>query len=337
MQKSNILELFPIKDNKKWGYINQVGEVVIEPQFSDALPFHENLAAVKIQRKYGFINTSAEMVIDPQFDSAHSFHEGYAKVLKKKRNSYSNWGFIDIKGAYAVKSQFEAVNSFSNGLALVKNESGLSGFIDPTGAFIIPARFKGSIDNFSEGLAAVRDISGFVGYIDLKGEWAIKPQFEKAGPFSEGLAEVSVKGKVYFIDKNNTVIIDTGFDATSFLPNKFSEGLVKIYDSSGPERKKGGYMDTKGNIVIAPAFDWYEDFSEGFAMAGPCSTQQGLIDRQGKYVLPPLYYSVYGFSKGLCKIVPDVSRPETFGYIAKNFQFIWQPTKRFARKFWVNQ
>ena len=51
----------------KWGYINQEGEIVINPQFDFASFFSEGLARVVIGGKNGYINQEGEIVINPQF------------------------------------------------------------------------------------------------------------------------------------------------------------------------------------------------------------------------------------------------------------------------------
>ena len=62
-----------MKIGDKWGYVNQVGKIVIEPQFDDAYNFSKGLAAIKISDKWGYINHKGEIVIKPQFDDARSF------------------------------------------------------------------------------------------------------------------------------------------------------------------------------------------------------------------------------------------------------------------------
>ena len=64
-----------VKIGDKWGYINQVGKIVIEPQFDGAKIFSEGLAAIKISDKWGYINPGGEVVIKPQFDDARFFQK----------------------------------------------------------------------------------------------------------------------------------------------------------------------------------------------------------------------------------------------------------------------
>jgi hypothetical protein len=87
--------LFRIIENNKIGFANELGEIVIKPRFSAALPFHGGLAAycdscivVTMGEhkswqngKWGFINTLGEIVIPAQYDQIiDDFSSGYAKV-----------------------------------------------------------------------------------------------------------------------------------------------------------------------------------------------------------------------------------------------------------------
>ena len=53
-------KLFPIVDNGLWGYIDQDGEIKIEPIFLQASKFSEGLAAVRLKGIYGYINNQGE-------------------------------------------------------------------------------------------------------------------------------------------------------------------------------------------------------------------------------------------------------------------------------------
>ncbi len=61
--------LFPIKKDGKWGYIDKTGKIIIDPQYDDAWPFSEGLAAVMIvdeeTGKWGYIDKTGKYVWEP--------------------------------------------------------------------------------------------------------------------------------------------------------------------------------------------------------------------------------------------------------------------------------
>jgi len=100
----------------------------------------------------------------------------------------------------------------------------------------------------------------------VTGSLVIPPQFDSAGPFSEGLAAVETGGK---------------------------------------ESGKWGYIDKSGNLAIAPQFDRAEAFSEGLAAVrrGDDKTGKwGFIDKSGKYAIAPKWEHVTAFSRGLAVV-----------------------------------
>lgn len=72
--------LIPVPINGKYGYINQKGQIVIEPQFLSAGEFHSGLACVRKFGTFGFINTKGDLVIPYQFDRETTFNGSYASV-----------------------------------------------------------------------------------------------------------------------------------------------------------------------------------------------------------------------------------------------------------------
>ena len=68
------VELAAVKINGKWGYIDETGEFIINPQFEDAGLFADNgLAWIMVHGKYGYIDETGTIVINPQFDEARGF------------------------------------------------------------------------------------------------------------------------------------------------------------------------------------------------------------------------------------------------------------------------
>src|SRR4051812_40241607 len=83
------------------------------------------------------------------------------------------------------------------------------------------------------------------GYIDKGGKMVIPTQFERAGSFSEGLAEVRL-GRWGYVDASGKIVINPQFDHAF----AFSDGLAAV-DFGG----RYGYVDTAGKYVMNPQFD----------------------------------------------------------------------------------
>lgn len=71
-------------NSEKWGFIDEKGDYVVEPQYGYAGDFHEGMAAVGTgeypNRKWGFIDKTGKMVIEPQYIGANRFTDGVAVV-----------------------------------------------------------------------------------------------------------------------------------------------------------------------------------------------------------------------------------------------------------------
>lgn len=332
--------LFLIKQNQKWGYIDNTGKIVIEPQFQFADKFSEGLALVEVgHRTYGYVDGLGKFVINPQFrDNAGKFSEGLA-VVAIGEGSERRLVYIDKTGKTIIDSQLKGGSDFHEGLAAVRlpgNQStdskGKAGYIDKSGKEVINLQFE-SIEayDFSEGLAAIV-VDGKVGYINKAGNVVVAPQFDSVlikeglslgnsagfASFSGGLAAVcqGTPRKCGFIDKSGKVVIPLQFDLT--LP--FSEELagIKIGD-------KYGFIDKSGKIIINPQFDGAIKFSEGLAWV-IIGKKTGYIDKTGKVVINPQFDFAQDFSNGLALVQLGLRSEGKIGYIDKNGKYIWNPT-----------
>jgi hypothetical protein len=79
---------------------------------------------------------------------------------------------------------------------------------------------------------------------------------------------------------------------------------------------KFGYIDSLGNVLIKPQFDWAIQFSEGFAAVrinGKC----GYIDTSGNFAIQPKYLYGDGFKGGFARVWIKTSGGVKFGMINK--------------------
>ncbi len=70
-----------VKIPQKWGVINALGKVVVQPQFrSTGCVFSEGLLCHGTEQGVGFINRTGKLVIESGFSQAKDFSEGLAAV-----------------------------------------------------------------------------------------------------------------------------------------------------------------------------------------------------------------------------------------------------------------
>jgi hypothetical protein len=178
--------LFGISKNKKCGFIDGNGKVVVEPQFDRAGEFSEGLAPVCI----GLCEYAAT-------------DDGTPSPTEKGRIYRGKWGFIDTQGKMVINPRFSMAEEFQKGLAPVtveqlaivgfKPNQRKFGYIDKTGNFVIPQQFQSAekFDKFGLAIACVGDgESSRCGFINTSGKFAITPQFWRVEEFKNGLAKV---------------------------------------------------------------------------------------------------------------------------------------------------
>jgi hypothetical protein len=348
--------LFPVSENGKWGYVDEQGKMIIEPQFEMASDFKNDRAAVVIIDKgyknlHGYIDKTGKMVVAPQYDEAGDFSDGLAVVSKNYR-----WGYIDSTGKEVIPLQFIEALDFSEGLAAVYIQSEQAdrdsqwGYINKKGEVVIQPKFY-KAHKFHSGVAMV--VMGKFGetnpkgYIDRTGNFLIKPEIEGlSGDFSEDLIPIEIggrsektgermykhiSGKWGYVDKTGKTIIEPKFDGA----DEFSEGLANVTIG-----KKYGYIDKSGKVVIAPQFEFSSNsyqcayFSEGLA----CFERDGkigFIDKTGKVVIEPQFEFAEKFVGGFTQVLfPSLESSSDkkkeyrggFGIIDKTGKVLWKPT-----------
>jgi serine/threonine-protein kinase len=299
----------PVKIDKKWGYMDQTRQVVIQPQFNFASEFSEGLAVVEIDHKKGYINQSGQIVIQPQFLEAYGFSEGLAAVRIISMWGYGyidKFGYIDKSGQIAIQPHFDRTSSFSKGLAAIKIDNNW-GYIDQTGRVVIQPQFIEALD-FSEELASVK-IGTKWGYIDQTGQVIIPMEFDGAFPFSEGVAAVWSNKKSGYIDQTGQVVVQPQFDYAF----SFHEGLAAVQSN-----KKWGYINQTGEVVIQLQFDSAGGFAEGLAVV-QIGAQCGYIDQTGQVVVQPQFNFAFDFSEGMALVMLG----RDCRYIDKTGKFIY--------------
>jgi hypothetical protein len=322
----------PDVGHRLWGYVNEDGQVVIPPQYLDALPFREGLAAVETPQGWGFIDHHGEWVIPPRFIRADSFSGGLAVV----RDVNGLDGYIDPAGQWVIAPQFDFASRFIGGRASVKNLDGVYQEIDVEGRVVAREAdaspwdppHKSEQSDFQAHMYAQRgerefaliagsgllpamsnapESAGEWGYQDFSGRWVIGPQFDYADPFFDDLARVSIGDKVGFVDRDGEMAVPADFDDALL---RFSrDRTVVVYGD------RAALVDSAGRIVAdLGAWPWpelgeddfddltayvgFEDFFADGLMPWLHEGRWGYVDLDGHWAIPAQYDQAQFFRGG---------------------------------------
>ena len=165
-----------------------------------------------------------------------------------------------------------------------------------------------------EGMSLVLK-NNLYGYIDQYGQEIVKPQYIKAGSFSEGLAIVQagrLPGKAFkwgVIDKNGNVVIDFIYQQVGQWYGSFEGGLVSATLPEGI-----GLIDRQGKMVIPFKYGSIFPFRNGMAMvsAKQGGLKYGFVDRSGKEIVAPAYHKTEDFSEGMAVVGKEVRVTSSF-------------------------
>lgn len=306
---------------KDWGYINQKGDFVIQPQYRTCYGFSDNgLAVVNVNKKYAFINTKNEQIkIDVKNFKLYSVFgfglQGYSDGMVAVKVG-DNWGYLDTSGKLAIELKYDKATAFDKGYAIVKkadtyyiiDKKGVEteikdvasvkpfvngyapftdfakmvGFINNKGEKVVSASFV-SVGEFENGVAWAKNANKKIGFINAVGKWVIEPGFLSAKNFDavSGLARVKTLDGWAYTNIDGEII---KIDTESF--GDFNDGLAK-----GKKGGKIGYYNNKGEWIVAPEFDGGNNFKNGFA-AIKKGKKWGFVNTAGEIVVEPAYAGV---------------------------------------------
>jgi hypothetical protein len=196
----------------------------------------------------------------------------------------AQWFIIDSQGEPVGTAHFSDADGYgfaSNGLAAVQDaETGLWGFVDESGAWVIQPKFRQVWEFAANGLAPAQDDgTGLWGYVDESGSWAIEPKYSKAWPFYDnGTAEVqgAEHGDTIWIDEKG---------------NGLEGGSPRLQAVMDPETRLFGVMARDGTWALEPTYaDLTTDGHSDLLLARPQGSDLcGVVDAGGGWVVGPAF------------------------------------------------
>lgn len=332
--------LYRIQENGLYGFIDSVGNVIIEPQYKYVSPFSDGLALVvhdvswslvfgkaTNNIEYYYINKKNELVMDTVKVEGINFNfflgeDGY--VGSYELMDFWHYKFKDNSLGFCDQI-FDGLSS-NDGLIVFQDEkTKLWGYKDGHGRIKISPIYQYA-GQFNEERAAACDSNGVSCIIDVEGncrfmhtsvedEMVIFPYLYK-----NGLIWAYGNNGFYLIDKEGNVI--TSYPKT-FVVHPFSDNGYALVETSILGFYFSSYINTNGDFMTdfdgngelssMERFDKVTEYSEGYA-SRLVYGEWVFMDENFKF-LSVSYDSTGMFHEGYVK----VKNKTAWGYVDKNF------------------
>lgn len=200
----------------RFGYMDMEGNIVFEPRWGNAFPFHGGVAVVEdfnwLDNRY-FIDLSGNRLpqVSPPAEGDYNSTTFYNHLMTVYTENHSLSVMDDNGHIVYTKQRNEAawiLHYYVSECAWYISEGEQYGLINREGEFIIEPLY-GCLDEngtpFIEDVAAVA-IDGLWGYIRKDGTFEIEPRWDEADSFCNGLARVESNGMMHYIDHSGRVV-----------------------------------------------------------------------------------------------------------------------------------
>lgn len=298
-----------IKD-KKYGFINKNGDVIIPLIYDDAFPFYNGYTSVKSNDKWNYINEKGEtifsdslifsyrpiinnlavfMIADNEVESRKRMHsedrkgsQTFVEYLNQIEKKQLKEGLINTNGKIIVEPLFDEISGyFIDGFMRVRN-NGKAGIINQKGEIVIPLEYDNVLDNKNNQFTAQRDNKW--GIIDTENNIIIPFEYKRVGSFENGLALIIDQGTGY-VNTHNEVVIEPHYSFN--LLGDFHNELALVKKDN-----KYGYINKSDQIIIPIIYDNALPFYNNTTIVSKDGLTFLLIKKVIKYKIYPNH--IYG-------------------------------------------
>ena len=321
-------QLIPYRKGKLWGYSTPDKKMVIQPKWQETTFFVDGVAAVKQDNKWGLINEEGKEIIPIQYEYISNFVNGYAVARLPVPNSLQ---LINVKGEikeYGIQASggldteldggYSSLSLYKSGLMALRNKDRKYGLTTIDGKEVLPFQYE-SIREMENGYLLTESEVVYayktkIIKLDPKMHYARHRQPEKlidtknktitvmitkeeqklleAYGYS---TEASQKGVKYegLVSPNGEVILPAIYDRI----NKLNENLMTI-----EKDRKIGLVTVKGEQITLLKYSSIGEFSEGLATFS-IGDKYGYMNEKGEEVIPAKYLRTgrlvngYGFAE----------------------------------------
>lgn len=297
--------LLRVKIGEKYGFINENGNIVIEPQFDNAFfYFSDGVCFAELDGRKGLINYNGDFILELPDTVYWIYNFTNRKAIVRFNNGDEN--IIDTDGRLLLVNNYKDINTNvdENSIyyALYDNDSRWS-VADSLGNLI--GEPCDSLLGFFQNLCAVK-FNGKWGYMNPSGDLMIDTIYQFARVFSEdGIARVRKDSADYYIDKSGVPLLKVDKFITGFECNR---AAIKVDN-------KFQLIDKLGNKICYLNADEVFSFSTQDSLATIIRNGKSIkIDTEGREILSTKYDNIGAFVNGVAPVV----KKSKYGFISKS-------------------
>ena len=344
--------------SKNWGIIDFTGNEILRVEY-DWIADKPINGLIKIQKgeRYGYIDIMGNLLLEPRYKTIGDFVDGYAIVSKEAYyDDRVMSGVIDSLFNEIIPCSFYSVEYEPNDHVFITDK----GRIKTNGQYIAEVEGKELLlplkylycEPFQNGSAIAvceNKSTKYYGLINSRSEDIVPPIFERLQLLDNGLYKFRIKGRYGLLDSNGNIIATNKYDGIG----KFSDDLacVQIKIDLGyvnGARELYGYINSKGDEVLPVSYEFigkrYNQLSvvlkdgvwgvfdienyqvkiiPNVAFLGPCMDNRcrinvggsydkknnkttgglwGYVSPDGQIVIEPIYEQVYAFCNGMAAV-----------------------------------
>lgn len=291
-----------VKLHDKYGFIDETGDFVVDPDFDIVWAYVHGTAVVKHNGKFGLIDKMGDWVVDAEYDSMRPFNADFFFFKKDSAFGLMEHG----TGRIVLPAAYEMVYDYTDELIVVQKGRAL-GVINAKGELACPPVLQDLKEKYGPLAVVVQSdtsdemqmllsiIDGGavkLGFMNSQGEVVIPCRYDEVFddvqhgyyyPFirAEQYANDSVigdvpimVGKFGIVDTAGKILTEPLFDEMPV----YGDGMFRVRIG-----EKYGYADIDGKVVIAPRWEFAVAFSEGKAIVSD-NGNSSIIDKSGKEI-----------------------------------------------------
>ena len=274
IEYDNTNKVFVIEKSKKYGVINQNGDVIVPIQYNQIDITGIYLYAQNEQGTTVYNNDGTQAKVDSNIAIINTKNERYKiKINNKDRTKY---GVVDQDGKELIEEKYNYIEYLYDNYFIISSENGKLGIIDDEGNIKIDTKYDSlqkiqNTDLIQTTLAESKIIQVY------------SKKIEKICEMQNAVLEVKDSYIKIYSDTETKYFSLDGKELNNKQVYPNNKLFVVKQDS------KYGYEDNNGNAVVNFKYDKACEFNEYGYAAVKKDNKWGVVDEQGNEVIAPTY------------------------------------------------